>query len=479
MPARRRKQSNAMLYTLITFIGLFIAATTVAVIYYVKAEDHRTRQADLQSEFDEYATSRERQAIGTLIGARPGAKTWIRATVDYLDQAISLVVGGVPQPTSAEVKVGNANTEVANALNLAQAHIDVGDPNNRTGLVQIVKGLTAELENAIKAQLATQQQLSDLQTRFANADQAHSEERQTLLAEKDKFVQQIADIQQQYDELSALLQQTTSQQVETLRAQRDQARADLNARNDELLETQARLKEAQEEMRLAKEEVSKIRPGPDREVKACEPDGNIMLIDDQARVVHLNIGSNKHVYPGLTFTVYDRGGSIPKDGKGKAEIQVFDVEETYSAARITHSEVKRPILQGDMIANLIWDSEKANVFVVVGDFDLDNDGNIDYDGVNRIRARIEKWGGTVADVVSVDTDFVVLGNQPKVLREPSDFELEVDPRARKDYEDSLNRLERYNDVRDQAQALWIPIFNYERFLYFIGYKAQIGRAGAF
>ena len=43
MPVRRRKQSNAMLYTLIIFVGLFIASTTVAVIYYVKAEEHRTK----------------------------------------------------------------------------------------------------------------------------------------------------------------------------------------------------------------------------------------------------------------------------------------------------------------------------------------------------------------------------------------------------------------------------------------------------
>ena len=41
MPAHRRKQTNAMLYTLITFVGLFIAATTVAVIFYVKAEEYR------------------------------------------------------------------------------------------------------------------------------------------------------------------------------------------------------------------------------------------------------------------------------------------------------------------------------------------------------------------------------------------------------------------------------------------------------
>jgi hypothetical protein len=47
------------------------------------------------------------------------------------------------------------------------------------------------------------------------------------------------------------------------------------------------------------------------------------------------------------------------------------------------------------------------------------------------------------------------------------------------YEASLQRLNQYKEVQGRAQALWIPVFNYERFLYFIGYKGQISKAGAF
>ncbi len=69
MPARRRKQSNAMLYTLITFVGLFIATTTVAVIFYVKAEEYKTGEADLQGQLKNLATSTERNM--RLIPAAP------------------------------------------------------------------------------------------------------------------------------------------------------------------------------------------------------------------------------------------------------------------------------------------------------------------------------------------------------------------------------------------------------------------------
>ena len=479
MPARRRKQSNAMLYTLITFVGLFIATTTVAVIYYVKAEEYRNAQADLQRELDNFASDRERQAMGSIVGAKLPNKTWLATMVDYLDTTVSLVAGGVAEPTSAEVKTNNSNTAVTNALKLAEEHnITVTDPNT-TGLVQIVQRLKEELDKTVNAKLELQKRYSEQEINFENEKKANFETQETLRAEKGKLMQQVADIQQKYDENSALLEQTTSEQVKTLRDQLQLARDDMKALNDQLLKTREELNVAQADLKSEKEKLSKIEPGPNREVLAQEPDGKIILIDDKAKVVHLNIGIDDHVYQGLTLTVYDRGTSIPEDGKGKAEIEVFDVAKTYSAARIIKSELTKPILQGDLVANLIWDTDRTNVFMTAGDFDLDNDGMLDYNGADKIKTLIEKWGGRVDDAISIDTDFIVLGKQPQVLQKPTLEELDIDPRAMEKYNASLQRLERYNGLRDQAQTLWIPILTYDRFLYFIGYKGQIGQAGAF
>jgi len=467
-----------MLYTLITFVGLFIATTTIAVIYYVKAEEYKNGEADLQRDMNNLATDRERQALGTIVGTKQPGKTWLATMVDYHDRTVSMVVGGVPESTSAEVKVNNSNTAVTNTQKLAQEHITIGDPN-LTGLVQVVQGLKTELDKTIKEKLEVEKRLEDTETRFQNADKANLEKEQTLLAEKDKLLQDVANRKQEYDELSALLEQTTGEQVKTLRDDLQQARDNLKALNDQLLRAQEELKLAQDDLKSEKEKLSRIEPGPNREILAYNPDGQIILIDDQAKVVHLNIGIDDHVYQGLTFTVYDRGASVPEDGKGKAEIEVFDVAKTHSAARITKSEIKKPILQGDVVANLIWESDRTNVFVIAGDFDLDNDGMIDYNGAEKIKTLIEKWGGKVADSIAIDTDFLVLGKQPQVLQKPTLDELDIDPRAMEVYNASLQRLSRYNGLRDQAQTLWIPVFTYDRFLYFIGYKGHIGQAGAF
>ncbi|MHC4227085.1 MAG: BRCT domain-containing protein [Planctomycetota bacterium] len=479
MPARRRKQSNAMLYTLITFVGLFIATTTIAVIYYVKAEEYKTGQADLQRVMDDLATDRQRQELGSSVGARSGQQTYLGLMLAYVDETVTLIKGGVPEPTSAEVKINNANTNVATALNLARDHIGVEDPNNRRGLVQAVKELTAKLERTIKERDGTQAQLDDLRVTSKKEEEAHFRENQALTAEKEKLVQAVNDTKQKYDDLSALLQQTTSEQVKTITEQRDKLSAELDAKNAALLRAQAELQTAQDLLKRAQDAVAKVEPGPDRGVLAHEPDGQVILVDDKAQVVHLNIGSNERVYPGLTFTVYDRGGSVSADGQGKAEIKVFDVAKTYSAARIVKSELTKPILQGDVVANLIWDADRTNVFVIAGDFDLDSDGLIEQDGGRKIKTLVEKWGGSVAEAVSVDTDFLVLGAQPQVGEKPTFEQLEVDPRAGEKHAASLQRLNRYNQLHSQAQGLWIPVFTYEKFLYFIGYNSQVSQAGAF
>jgi hypothetical protein len=481
MPPAKRQQSSAVLYTLIIFVGLFIAATTIAVIYYIKAEEYRTTAATLEGQIDDLADSRERQAMGTIVGMKESNKSRLATMVDYLDQMVSIIAGGVPEPTSAEVKVKNASTEASNALKLVQESRLVGigsiDPN-ATGLVRIIRGLKTAMDEATNAGVALKAQLKELQDRFDDAMTAGFAKEQILLAEKDKLQQQVNEVVQDYNELKVLMQQTADEQVKTLMAQLEEERANLKALNQDLLKTKAELETAEDMLKRSQEELAKVRPPPDREVAAFKNDGEIILVDEQAKVVHLNIGSDNHVYQGLTFSVYDRNAPIPKDGKGKAEIEVFDVSKDFSAARILRSEIKRPILQGDIVANLIWDSDKTNVFVIAGDFDLNNDGIIKPDSTDKIKGFIEKWGGKVADAISIDTNYLILGKQPQVLKKPTPDELELDPRAMEKYEASLQRLNQYKDVQSRAQALWIPIFNYERFLYFIG-KGQTGRAGAF
>jgi hypothetical protein len=607
MPPGKKQPTNTMLVALITFVGLFLLTTAIAVIYYLKAEEYRTKAVTLQNQTDELATQAELRKIGAIIGEKQRQKSRLGTMVDYLDEMTSLIIGGLPEDTSAEVKVNTAKRQAKETLEEllaqprpevksivpevptnefvellvneqfatatesfdetmkdalpaekleeiwktttsqlgpfkkqlgvrrekqldhdivlvtcefekapldvkviydsekqvaglffvptpaevlesyqttpelpAQGPISIGiDDPNTIGLIRIIEKIKVAMDNLTTLTTSTQQQLEDLQKRFDDVTVANLEKEKILLEEKEQYQQQVNDIKNDYDDLKALMEQTSEQQVRTLMSQLDGERDNRKKLNQRLLRTEAELKMAEDRMRRAQQKLQALVPPPDSEVAAYKPDGKIILIDDAAKIAHLNIGSNDRVYRGLTFSVYDKNMPIPRDGKGKAEIEVFNVGKNISAARIISSDIRKPIILDDIVANLIWNSDKTNVFVVAGEFDLDGDGNLDYEAADRVKALIENWGGRTVDIVSIDTDFLVLGSSPRLLRKPTFEQIEVDPMATEKYEASLRTLANYQEVKKHAQALSIPIFNAERFLYFIGYKTQSSRAGAF
>lgn len=617
MPVGKRQQNNAMLYTVVTFVGLFIISTVVAVIFYLQAEKNRTKAVTLQTQMDELANNSEMQKIGAIVGAKQPRKSRVGTMVDYLDRTVSLIVGGLPEDTSAEVKVDNANRKVKNILeSLAQQHlaveseapadenvepnapanelvellanqqfsavtedfndtlknelspeqleeswkaavdqmgpfkkqigsrteteegddvmsdivavtcefeegaldvkiayndenqvtglsivptpeevlesyqqkpeivtqqqpyIEIDDPNT-VGLVWVIEKLKTKLDNTTNAAMIRQEQLEQQKNLFDDAMKVTLEKEQTLLAEKEKYQQQVDEIKRDYNDLKIMTQQTSEQQVQTLMAQLDEERDNRKRLSQQLLKTEAELTTAEERIRRAQEKLHSLVPLPDSEIAAYKPDGEIISIDESTKIVRISLGSDDHVYRGLTFSVYDKNTPIPKDGKGKAEIEVFNVDKNISAAHITSSNRKNPIILDDAVANLVWDSDKVNVFVVAGDFDLNGDGNADDEAADKIKALIEKWGGKVANEISIDTDFLVLGTTPAVSQKPTFEQMEVDPMALEKYEASLNQLTFYTEVQERAEKLSIPVFNLERFLYFIGYKTLSARPDAF
>jgi len=491
MPPGKRRQSNAMLYTLITFIGLFIIATTVAVIYYVRAEELRTSAADLQDQMDDLASNEELRLLGNIVGPKLPGQSRLGTMVSHLDRMVKLIKGApVPPTVNAEVKVGTAMDAVVPVLANARNYVPLrtAEPNaatpdaidpNQIALTLVMGDLLTELQQTIELQNATQQQLTDLRGRYDGAIATMQQSEEELTAKVEQYRQQVQEIKSDYNDLRLLVEQSSEQRVENLLSQLDQEKANSRQLNQELLRTQAEWNVAQERLADAMAKVGEIKPPPDEEAAARTPDGKVVLVDETAGVVTLDLGSDDRVYRGLTFSIYDRTGGIPEDGKPKAEVEIFAVDKKVSTARILSSNAKNPITTGDVAANLIWDRQKDNQFVIVGEFDLNEDGEPEYDAIRRIGDLIQKWGGTIAEDVSARTDFVLLGTEPKVPPQPSLEILAVDPTATEKYNAATQRRQRYEEVQRRAQALWIPIFNYDRFLHFTGYASHVGKAGAF
>ncbi len=502
MPPGKRRQSNAMLYTLITFVGLFIAGTTVAVIYYVKAEDLRTQRNDLQQEMDRLATREEVRNLGNIVGAK-GPGSYFGTMVTHFDQMARLVGGGPAAPTSAEVKVANAMKAVSPLLDGARTYIDLpapapadanaadsnaeapiaGEPNAvapvQVALTRVVSELLIELEQTTEGRRVAEQEVSKVRQERDAALEVWEQTRQELTARVDQYRQEVEATKADYNDLRALVNKNSDDRAQILLDQLEQAKANAKQLTQDLLRTQAELNVARVRLQNALAAVKEIKPAPDRESVACQPDGEVILVDEAAGVVRVNLGSEDRVYRGLTFAVYDRSAGVTPNEEPKAQVEVFAVDRRTSAARILSSERRNPIITGDIVANLIWDCDARNQFVIAGHFDLDGDGKLDYDAIRKIESLIQKWGGTVSNEVSAETDYVILGKEPQVPPEPTLEILAVDPTATEKYNAIRQDNERYNQVRQRAEALWIPIFSYDRFLHFTGYASQVGKPGAF
>lgn len=490
MPPGKRRQSNAMLYTLITFVGLFIIATTVAVIYYVKAEELRTTTQDAQSELSKMASADEVRRVGDIVGTRLPGESNLGTMVEYFEQVVALIMGRPLQVTSAEVHAGNATNVFASLVDQARPYINIAppDPNaaepgradpNRVSLRSMANDLLARIRQTSEQLDARTQQFQKLQQEFTDATELWQETANDLNAKIDEYQVQVQQTRADYNDLQTLLEQNSEQRAANILRQLESERTVSRELNQTLLRTQAELDVAQERLNSALNQVAKTQPSPDPEAAAYAPDGRIVLVDESAGIVHIDLGSDDRIYRGLTFSVYDKAAGVPRDGKPKAEIEVFAISRTTSTARILSSQPRNPILTGDLVANLIWDANKKNQFVIAGDIDLTGDGQPNYNAPERIAGLIEKWGGATTDQVSATTDFVILGTEPRVPPEPTFEDLALDPTLRTKYDAAQQRLERYNRIRQQAQAFYIPVFTFDRFLFFIGYENYIGKPGAF
>ncbi len=185
-----------------------------------------------------------------------------------------------------------------------------------------------------------------------------------------------------------------------------------------------------------------------------QPRGLISRVE-RGEMVHINVGSDERVMPGLTFSVYAKGpgGKPESDPKGKIEV-VSVLGPKQSLARITQMYlsdairsqyvdptrvdpwVKDPrefyrartsVLAGDLIYNPAWDPTRRVRVALAGVFDLDGDGDNDIDTFRRmlrdmnaeVVAYIDDKAGEPKLVGALDykTDFLILGGMPETAGE--------------------------------------------------------------
>jgi hypothetical protein len=475
MAVAKRQQSNPIFLTLILFIALFIVSTVCAVIYYVKYEEQRANAENSQSELVKWVSSSEQnKGITALVGNVPARKSAAGLLAEYLDQLTRLISGGPVSDASSQIKFESANKAVNDIALPVFRKYGSADNNdsNQMSLARVIKVLGAQLDVAAEQQSSLQSKYTQLNEQLDIANKSHNETVSSLNKQIETYQNQVDEVKAEYTTLETMLQQTTDQQVQSIRDELKTVKARNEELKDEILKNQAVLAMTTERMNRAVGKLEKIKPLPDGNSVAYQPDGKVILFDPQSRIVHINLGSDDGVYRGLTFAIYDKDLPIPKDGKGKAEIEVYDVDKTISTARVINlPNPRNPIIKDDFVANLVWNKNQTNYFVVAGDF-------AKYGDAEKIGTLIAKMGGKIEEGVSVNTDFIILGTTPTLLPKPSAEQAEQNPTAIEKYEVSKKLYDSYKQIEQDAKTFLIPIFNIERFLFFTGYKEQVTKPGA-
>jgi hypothetical protein len=389
--------------------------------------------------------------------------------------ALARLVAGAGNEDNAKTQGTTALADAVNAAKPAQLTLPPNE-NISLALRTMAQGLTAQLgqNKALQDQL----QQSQAQAK-AQADQFEQQR-----AEMNKTVESIRQQQAQAQAALATYQQTKDQSVqqinESMTAERTKAQEAQNNANVQIQELGRQLADAKQQINTLQTKLGENRIDTQGPI-VRNPDGRIISIPGKD-TVYINLGQEASITPGLTFEVYDKIDGIPPLGdpttndklpQGKASIEVVHVGNGQSEARITRRTPGTQLLQGDLIANLIYDPNVKYNFVVYGDFDMDRNNQATPQEGDVIRRLVTQWGGQLMDKVNVDTDFVVLGAEP-VLPTFTREDLQ-DPFNAKRLADAQAAMEAYDQVRNRARDLHIPIMNQNRFLYLIGYYNEARR----
>lgn len=195
-------------------------------------------------------------------------------------------------------------------------------------------------------------------------------------------------------------------------------------------------------------------------------DGRVIRAVPGSDVIYIGLGERQNIKPGMTFEIYSQTGDNRPSVRGKASVEVATVMAQTAECKVMRAEPGKPILEGDFCVNIAYEQSRKPKFVIRGDFDLNYDGQVDVDGVQRITSLIRQWGGQVVDDLDETTDFVVIGQAPYVP--PVQTGQQASKVVESLIDDQAIARSQHADLIRRAQGLYIPVITQTQFLFLVG-----------
>ncbi|MDY7010131.1 MAG: hypothetical protein SVV80_05185 [Planctomycetota bacterium] len=425
-------------YMVILLAFLFLVSTTLAVLFYVRNDESGKELLREQDRRSELAKKDRKKAAD-------------------IDEMVIIIAGKTLSPEAAKkeadeiLKLEHAKDYSALSLAIREMDRKIADLNSQ---VEQGKKDNIELRNEKDKAIAEIDNISKgLMKQLSGV-------KQELADAKSNYEQGLAAKQTQLDEadadFKAIIKQK-DQRINTLAAEVDGKTVEIQKIQDRI------------DLLLKKIREEKGKTGEVGELLVRKPAGKIIKVFSDEGLCYINLGRQDRVAADLPFSVFSAHTGVPKDGKPKAKIVIVNVTPTTSECRIVESDKDDPIVEGDLLVNLIFSPTRTHNFVVEGEFDLYGEGSPDPLANRRVRAMIENFGGKVADAISVSTDFVVMGEEPSRPPRPAE---DAPPAAWQIYNEKMKTYDYYKQVKASAISLQIPVLNTNRFLAFSGYAPK-------
>lgn len=445
-------------------LGLAFAISLIfAILFYTKIEVAQQTAQNATAELDRFARGSERSGNDIIRQMmQDNSKSVVGHFMDDNGKLKQIIIGSSESSTDA------INAEMENMGIKGQS------------LVQEVRRLRAEEQSAKELQDELNKKYETATKRASEAETAKNRVETEYRASVDKLKSQLDKLEKDYTAFQAKADKEQKAIVSQLGKVRDQFK-------DEQAKFASTENQLKSEIDVYKQRISRLESqhsGRASQEANIDPstlvDGKVASILTEQNAVYIDLGQQSHVIPGMTFEIYDPKVGVVKDNegnyRGKATIEIINVFETTSVARVVRIPRGEEIFPGDLIANLIYDPQLKFKFFVYGEYDLDGITKATVTDRRRVENMIIKWGGILVSDASqqgdnpkltYDVDFLIIGEEPAFPAAPS--ENEVDPTAIEKHAQAMKRYEAYYGLVKQAKELSIPILNQNRFLSMVGY----------
>ncbi|MBK8915450.1 MAG: hypothetical protein IPM64_12785 [Phycisphaerales bacterium] len=447
-------------YLAFSMSGVALILLVTTIVFATQVKDAQSRALNAERRDAENGTA---PAYYASEASARGAAVFAVMQED-VDRLAKLAVGQTGVASAVEQQARQVTAAVR------EQHGAAADPGDSLSTV------VAKLSAALAEQKA---QLDAASGQVAEGNRKNGELTEKLRTTRTEFDAEVARLAAQFETSEAQKQQmlgAKDKQLADLQATMEQSTQQTNEKEQRWLregrELKLQLATLQNQVATLQRELAGIKPVSfDPGAILTKADGRVLRAVPGSEIVYINIGAADKLKVGMGFEIYSQTREAPKSLRGKASIEVVSVSEQTAECRVLRTTGGQPIIEGDPVVNIAFERGRQPKFVVVGDYDLNYDGNVDFDGMDKVKGMIRQWGGVVVDQFDETVDFVVIGQAPQIPQLP---EFGVSDVVAAQADERSRALVRYRDLIDRARSIYVPVINQNSFLYLTGFAGDAG-----